>query len=389
MRTETVSFSGPNGKAHTAVLDRPEAPPQACAIFVHCFACSEKSSAPRRIGASLTEVGIAVLHLDVTGIVSDPLGSLDDLEIAANWLAEKGLAPRLLIGHSLGGAAALAAAARIRDIAAVVTINAPADPTHVRGLRGTLAQLDHKAFPVARTLLDQLHQPALLQAVRALRKPLLIFHAPRDLEVPVDDARLLFEAAFHPKSFVSLDDADHLVTDRADANYLAGILHSWAMRYLGAHAAESWPQDFEQAAPDRVTVEEAGPGKLGQRIRAGRHRLVADEPEKLGGADGGPTPYDLLLAGLGACTSMTLRLYADRKGWPLEKVTVDLRHEKIHAEDCKTCETQVGMLDRIERRLHLDGPLDDEQRRRLLEIADRCPVHRTLESEIVIRTEAT
>jgi len=394
MRSETITFVGGAGQRLTAELELPAGRARACALFAHCFHCSRHSHATARIGRALTEQGMAVVRYDFTGADAS---EVDGLVAAANLLRARGLGPRILVGHSLGGAAVLVAAARIPEAVAVATINAPSDPLHVRGLlagdatrlagEGTAElHLGERTFRVRNRLFAELGEERLLEAVRELRRPLLVFHSPFDDTVPVDDARKIFMAARHPRSFVSLDQADHFITDPGDAAYIAHVLAAWASRYLESAAAPA--PDIpgqEQEAIDRVVVHGRGPG-LAHTIRAGRHELRADEPARLGGTDTGPTPYDLLLAALGSCTAMTLRLYADARGWPLEGVRVELRHEKIHAEHCASCETQAGKLDRIERTVHLEGPLDDDQRRRLLEIADRCPVHRTLESEVLIET---
>lgn len=404
MPTEKATFPGASGRPLDARLDRPEGTPYACAVLAHCFTCSRQTGAAARLSRALTEQGFGVLRFDFTGLGggdeagnADFASNVEDLVAAADWLRGRGIRPRLLVGHSLGGTAALVAAARIEEVEAVATIGAPADPAHVQGLfADDLAAIDEAGtarvsiaegtFRIHGRLLRDLEEPRLLDVVRRLRKPLLLFHSPVDRVVPIDEARKIFEAAFHPKSFVSLDRADHLLSDPADVDYVAHVLAAWASRYLGGRAAPALEPGLEQEAPDVVRVEAAGEGRLAQRVRIGRHVLRADEPVRLGGQDTGPTPYELLLAALGACTAMTLRLYADREGWPLEDVRVDLRHRKIHASDCASCETQVGMLDRIERRLDLVGPLDEAQRARLREIADRCPVHRTLTSEIVIES---
>lgn len=401
MHSQTATFPGTDGARLTARLDLPDGEPVATALFAHCFVCGGDDQPVARISRALTEQGLAVLRFDFTGLGAEggaerAAVGLPDLVAAAGYLRQHHRAPAFLVGHSLGGSALLAAAAQIPEARAVATINAPSDPRRVKGLLGesprleegiATATLGHRRFGMHGAMLDALQEEQLLAAVRELRKALLVFHAPFDEVVAIDNARTLYQAAMHPKSFLSLDTADHLISDRADAAYIAHVLAAWATRYL--HGAPPAPLvGTEQHAPHRVAVQESGPGRLAQRIHVGHHRLRADEPLKLGGKDTGPTPYDLLLAALGACTSMTLRLYADRKDWPLQDVRVDLRHTKIHAKDCETCDTQVGKVDRIERTVHLAGPLDDEQRARLLEIADRCPVHRTLESEVVVVTTA-
>jgi putative redox protein len=244
-------------------------------------------------------------------------------------------------------------------------------------------QLAGRPFRIARAFLEDVAEQRLLKGVAKLRKALLIFHAPTDEIVGIGNATDIFVAAKHPKSFVSLADADHLLSRRSDAAYVANVLAAWAERYLDTRKL---PEVLPDADGDQVIVTETGRGLFQQSIQAGRHRLMADEPVAVGGLDSGPNPYDFLLAGLGACTAMTVRLYAQRKSLPLERVTVRLRHNKIHAEDCATCETKQGMLDRIERTIHFEGELDSAQRGKLLEIADKCPVHRTLTSEVEIRT---
>ncbi|WP_373045938.1 alpha/beta fold hydrolase [Vulgatibacter sp.] len=405
MRTEKATFPGAHGDELAARLDLPDGTPVACAIIAHCFTCSKDVFAASRVAAALTELGMAVLRFDFTGLGHSDgefenttfSSNVGDLVAAADFLRARLEGPSLLVGHSLGGTAVLAAAGRIPEVKAVATINAPSDPAHVQHLFvGQLpaieaegeaeVQIGGRHFRVRREMLRDLEEQQVLEQVAGLKRALLVFHAPFDRVVGVDNARRIFDAAKHPKSFISLDTADHLLTDHADGIYVAHVIAAWASRYLGVHAAQPTPADGEEVAPDRIRVEESSAGRLAQRIRAGRHTLQADEPERLGGNDTGPTPYDLLLAGLGSCTAMTLRLYAERKGWPLERVAVELKHEKVHAEDCATCETQTGRIDRIERTLEIQGPLDEEQRKRLLEIADRCPVHRTLESEVVVVT---
>jgi putative redox protein len=276
----------------------------------------------------------------------------------------------------------------------VVTIAAPSDPGHVVGLfqkdvatireQGQVeVQLAGRPFRIAREFLDDVAEQRLLDRVATLRKALLIFHSPTDQIVGISNATEIFSAAKHPKSFVSLADADHLLGRRSDAAYVANVLAAWAERYLAGHMQ---PEAMADVGGDQVIVTETHRGLFQQSIQAGRHRLTADEPVSVGGRDSGPNPYDFLLAALGACTSMTVRLYAQRKSLPLDRVTVRLRHNKIHAEDCAACETKEGMLDRIERTIHFEGDLDSAQRAKLLEIADKCPVHRTLTSEVEIRT---
>jgi putative redox protein len=386
--SEKLSFAGTGGQELAARLEKPRGRSHAVALFAHCFTCTKDIFAAARIAAGLASRGIAVLRFDFTNFSSN----VDDLVAAADHLRSLGTAPKIVIGHSLGGAAVLAAAGRIPEAVAVATIGAPADPAHVQHLfQAARPEIEAKGeaevllagrpFTIKKQFLEDIEATRLEAAIGDLRKALLVFHAPRDATVGIENAGRIFGAAKHPKSFVSLDDADHLLTRRQDANYVAEVLAAWAGRYLGLAQAEPL-----KAASGTVVVQEAGEGKFAQHVAAGPHQLRADEPLSVGGEDSGPGPYDLVMAGLGACTSMTLRLYAERKGWPLERVTVTLSHDKIHAEDCADCETKSGRLDRIDRRLLVEGALDDEQRARLLEIADKCPVHRTLESEVVVTT---
>jgi len=302
-------------------------------------------------------------------------------------------APAILIGHSLGGAAVLAAASAVPEARAVVTIAAPSDPAHVTGLfkdrleeigeRGEVeVALAGRPFRIRRAFLDDVAEQNLKERIANLRKALLIFHSPTDETVGIDNASEIFLAAKHPKSFVSLAGADHLLSRRSDAAYVANVIAAWAERYL------DMPQAPLQSTAEAgtVVVSETRQGRFQQEITVGAHRFLADEPVAAGGLDTGLGPYDLLLAALGACTAMTVRLYAERKALPLDHVTVRLTHAKIHAADCESCETKEGMLDRIERAITFSGALDEGQRARLLEIADKCPVHRTLTSEIEIKT---
>ena len=401
--TEKLTFAGATGDQLAALLELPAGAPQAYALFAHCFTCSKDIFAAARIARGLAERGIAVLRFDFTGLGHSDgefantnfSSNVGDLVAAADFLRARHQAPLLLIGHSLGGAAVLAAAERVPEAVAVATIAAPAEPAHVRQLLAADAKtieaegeaevvLGGKRFCITRQFLEDIDRQRLAGKIAALRKALIIFHSPRDQTVSIDNATAIFQAARHPKSFVSLDDADHLLSRPADAVFVADLLAAWASRYLGA--APVTADEVQPEAPGEVVVAETREGRFTQVVAAGRHRLAADEPVEAGGNDAGPGPYDYLLAALGACTSMTLRMYAERKGWPLERVVVRLHHDKVHAEDCAECETREGKIDRLERVIALAGPLDAEQRQRLLEIANKCPVHRTLESKPLIVT---
>ncbi|MEO3874761.1 bifunctional alpha/beta hydrolase/OsmC family protein [Nonomuraea sp. B12E4] len=404
MNSKKFEFTGSHGVPLAARLDLPESHPRAYALFAHCFTCGKEVIAAARISRALTRFGIAVLRFDFTGLGgsggdfgnTDFSSNVADVVAAADHLRERFAAPVLLIGHSLGGAAVLAAAHRVPEVRAIATIGAPADPAHVLHLLAdSRAEIERRgeaqvvlagrSFRVRKQFLDDIAAQPQADRIAKLGAALLVMHAPGDEIVGVDNARRIFDVARHPKSFVALDGADHLLTNRADAEFAATMLAAWATRYLPAPPAEQPAQDGQEPDPGFVVVSENGESLYGQRVTVGRHTLTADEPQPIG-ADTGPNPYDLLLAGLGACTSMTLRMYARRKQWPLDHVTVKLRHSRIHADDCADCETRQGRLDRIERVIYLDGDLDAEQRRRLIEIADKCPVHNTLHSEVRIDT---
>lgn len=416
MKTERLKFTGALGHELAARLERPDdAEPRVYALFAHCFTCSKDLKAVGRISRSLVERGIGVLRFDFTGLGESEgdfartsfASNIGDLVAAANHLRERGAAPHLLIGHSLGGAAVLMAADQIPEVEAIATLGAPSSTQHLHDnlIRSApeLAEVNEaevvlagRHFKIGKELVDDLRDQRVLSVVRQLQKPLLILHSPVDETVDVEHAARLYKAANHPKSFVSLDQADHLLLrDPADARYAAEVLAAWSTRYVGSEtpgvetSGVETPASTKEETPlahGEVLVQSEATGFYNQ-IRAGRHRLDADEPTSVGGTDRGVTPYDLLLSALGACVSMTLRMYSERKKWPLREVSVLLRHRKIHARDCEDCESEDGYIDEIERELTFSGDLDETQRARLLEIADRCPVHRTLTSETKIRTE--
>ena len=403
MRTERFQFTGADGQQLAATLDLPEREPVAYALFAHCFTCGMNVLAAKRIARALAEQGIAVLRFDFTGIGASEgefanttfSSNVADLVRAADHLRETRKAPAILIGHSLGGAAVLAAAGQIPEAKAVVTIAAPSDPAHVTGMFKdciedirTLGKVEvslaGRPFHIKREFLDDIAEHNLAEHIAKLHKALLILHSPTDNTVGIDNATHIFVAAKHPKSFVSLAGADHLLNQKRDAEYVANVVAAWVSRYLDAVPAQA----TEAEQPRRVTVQETGQSKFQQEVTVGPHHLIADEPASAGGQDSGPNPYDFLLTGLGACTSMTMRMYADRKSLPLDRVTVTLNHSKVYAKDCEECETKTGMLDQIERVIAIEGNLDAEQRSKLMEIADKCPVHRTLTSEVRIVTRA-
>jgi uncharacterized OsmC-like protein/fermentation-respiration switch protein FrsA (DUF1100 family) len=401
--TERFQFDGEGGLKLAASLDLPEQEPLAFALFAHCFTCGKDALSAKRIATGLAAKGIAVLRFDFTGLGSSEgefanatfSSNVADLVHAANHLRTAWKAPAILIGHSLGGAAILAAAKDIPDAKAVVTIAAPSAPAHVTGLfkehiediraQGEVeVSLAGRPFRIKREFLDDIAEHDLMAQIGKLKKALLVMHSPTDDIVGIDNATRIFMSARHPKSFISLAGADHLLSDRHDATYVADMIAAWAPRYLAADVPNQAVAPSDE--PRRVVVQETRNSKLQQLVSVGPHRLQADEPIAAGGDDTGPGPYDYLLAGLGACTSMTMRLYADRKSFPVDRVTVTLAHSKIYAKDCAECETKEGMLDQIERVIKIEGAVDADQRKRLMEIADKCPVHRTLTSEIRILT---
>ncbi|SDH87547.1 MULTISPECIES: bifunctional alpha/beta hydrolase/OsmC family protein [Bradyrhizobium] len=403
MPTERFQFTGEGGHQLAAALDLPDGQVAAYALFAHCFTCGKDVLAAKRIATALAAKGIAVLRFDFTGLGSSEgdfanstfSSNVADLVHAADHLRETRGAPSILIGHSLGGAAILAAADQIPDAKAVVTIAAPSDPAHVTHLfkdriedirtHGQVeVQLAGRPFNIKREFLDDIAERGLMAHVARLHKALLIMHSPTDDTVGIDNATNIFLAAKHPKSFVSLSGADHLLSDKRDAGYVADVIAAWAERYIEPVAIA--PVAATTEGPRNVVVRETRNSKFQQTVTSGPHQMLADEPVAAGGADTGPGPYDFLLSGLGACTSMTMRMYADRKSLPVERITVTLKHNKIHAEDCAECETREGMLDQIDRVIAIEGALDADQRKRLMEIADKCPVHRTLTSEVRILT---
>lgn len=398
-----LTFEGHDGAELSARLDLPTGRVRAYALFAHCFTCSKDGAAGRRIAEALTGEGIAVLRFDFTGLggsggdfaSTNFSSNVADLLKAAAFLRETHAAPKLLIGHSLGGAAMLVAAREIPEAVAVATIAAPADADHVlKNFRADLerirddgaavVELAGRRFTIEKQFLEDIAEQNVRERVAHLHKALLVLHAPRDETVGIDNATRIFVAAKHPKSFVSLDSADHLLTDLADAAYAAGVIAAWASRYIGMEA------EAAQVEAKGVEVSETGLGKFQAMVVAGRHRLIADEPEAVGGLDSGPSPYGYLSAALGACTVMTLRMYAERKGLAVTRISATVTHGKVHAADCLECTQELrgrdGRIDRFERRIAIEGDLDAETRVRLLEIADRCPVHRTLEAGAVIVT---
>ncbi len=369
------------------------------AVFAHCFTCSKNLSVVRQLTRALNEEGIAVLRFDFTGL-GDSEGEFADTNFSSNvsdlinaveYLSEQGKKPEIMIGHSLGGTAVLMAASQLDQIRAVVTIGSPANPEHVKhhfsdkiekiNKKGE-AQVDigGRDFRVKKQFLEDIEQTSMQEVIASLRRPLAIFHSPQDETVGVENAKEIYEAAMHPKSFISLDGADHLLSDKKDAAYVGSVIAGWVSRYIQISEVELPKTDHQVAA------------SLGQKgftttMVAGKHKLIADEPEQYGGDDFGPSPYGYLSAALASCTAMTLRMYADRKEWNLEKVVVHVDHKKDHCKDCENLEDPGRKIDTFQRKIELKGDLDDSQKKKLLEIADKCPVHKTLHLKVEIRTE--
>ncbi len=403
MALHKLTFPGASGVDLAARLEVPDSePPRAYALFAHCFTCTKNLKAVSNISTALVAAGIAVLRFDFTGLGESEGDFADtnfssnvaDLVAAATFLEEHYTAPALLVGHSLGGAAVLQAAAQLDAVRAVVTVAAPCDPAHVTHLlaesRAEIEQqgvatvtIGGRSFTITRQFLDDLAEQKMHEIIGNLRRSLLIFHSPLDNVVGIENAARIYEAARHPKSFVSLDHADHLLSNPQDSAYVGMVIAAWASRYLTDTAAV--PPAAQPMAPGEV-VSDTGARGYTTTVRAGRHTLLADEPPTVGGLDLGPDPYGYLLASLGSCTGMTLRMYADRKQWALERVIVRLQHRKVHAADCEGCVATEGYVDVIERHITVYGDLDSEQQQRLLSIADRCPIHRTLHNEIHVVT---
>jgi putative redox protein len=402
MQSERVTFSNAEGETLSGVIEAPDGDVRAWAIFAHCFTCSKKSLAASRVARGLAAQGIGVLRFDFTGLGESDgdfstggfSSNVSDLLAAAGWMARQAKPVTLMIGHSLGGAATVVAAGQLDGVNAVVTIGAPSDAGHVvEQFKESVAEIEAEGaaqvnlagrpFTLSRSFLDDVRAATVQDAASALKKPLLILHAPADDVVGIDNATSLFLAAKHPKSFVSLDRADHLLTGKDDAAFVVDVISGWAGRYVGqAQSVDAAPRPSGHEVLVRETLAN---GPFQNEVLIGGRRFLADEPKRVGGAETGPDPYEWVSTGLGACTAMTLRMYANRKGWPLARVSVGLEHAKKHADDCIDCKPS-DRIDVFTRSIEIEGDLDDEQRQRLLEIADRCPVHRTLEHGAKVET---
>jgi putative redox protein len=399
LKSSRITFPNGRGQELSARLEWPvNQQPHAFAIFAHCFTCSSSFTAVRNISRELNMQGYGVLRFDFTGLGQSEGDFVDtnfttnisDLVAAAEWLAAEHQSPALLVGHSLGGAAVLCAAGRIDSVKAVATIGAPFAPAHVsahfaedletiRAQGSATVDIGGRPFRISQQFLDDLENQHVEEHIDELDAAILIMHSPQDRTVNIDEAAKLYAAARHPKSFISLDGADHLLNDGNDARYAGQVIAGWSSRYIPAPATP--PLKSEQQVAVRLGEE-----GFTTEVMIRQHHLIADEPTKVGGNDYGPSPYELISAGLGACTAMTIQMYAHRKKWLVEEVQVHLNYRKDYAEDMIASDEKPTKIDRFERVVILKGDLTDEQKTRLLEIADRCPVHRTLHEHVEVVT---
>ena len=401
MKNKKVSFTNKNGDSLSGRLELPiSGKPAAYAIFAHCFTCTKNIKAAGIISRALAAQQIATLRFDFTGLgqsagdFAESTFSSDvaDLICAAQFLEQQFEAPQLLVGHSLGGAAVLHAASSIDSAKAVVTIGSPFDPQHVTHLLSSSideinqqgearVNLGGQEFTVKKSFIDDLKNQDPAKTIGELNRALLILHSPTDTTVSIDSAAKIYSAARHPKSFITLDPADHLLMKEQDARYAAHLISTWAQRYM---ILEANSEDIK--TEENVIISKTGTEGFYTEINANGHSLVADEPSSVGGSNLGPTPYDYLMASISACTTMTLQMYAKRKGIQLNSAKVRVTHSKVYAQDCETCETSNQKIDKFTRELELEGELTDQQAQRMLEIADKCPVHKTLHSNVQIET---
>lgn len=402
MNLQKVTFKNKEGQQLEGRLELPaDRHPHNYVIFAHCFTCNKNLLAVKNIGRALISNGFGVLRFDFTGLGESEgdfadtnfSGNVEDLVAAANYLSEKHSAPTLLIGHSLGGAAVIFAAAEIPSVKAIATIGAPSDPSHVEHLLKSslkeikqhgkaVVNLSGRDFTIKKQFLEDLKTKSLPETIKELRMPLLLMHSPQDATVGIKNAEDIYKAAHHPKSFVSLDGADHLLMNKRDSIYVGEVISGWAKRYLSIESEEILLKTKHQVVAS-LDVDDG----FTTQMNVGNHYLVADEPIDFGGNDFGPSPYDLLSSGLSACTAMTLQMYAKRKNWPLENVLVHTTYNKTHALDCENCEDNAGKIDTFHREIQLNGALDQKQKDRMLQIADKCPVHKTLHSETQVITK--
>lgn len=401
MRTQKVEFENAVGYTLSARMEMPvDQHPHSYAIFAHVFTGNKNLNATRHISRALTLNGIGVLRFDFTGLGESEgdfadtnfSSNVEDIIAAAQFLENNYEAPSILVGHSLGGAAVIFAASQLFSVRAVATIGAPSQPEHVSHLLEqsleeiqssgkAMVNIGGRKFTIKKQFLDDLKSKNMFDILKGLRKAILVMHSPQDRIVEIENAAEIYKTAFHPKSFISLDGADHMLSSKKDAIYAGSIIANWVARYIEIPARD--PLKTRQQVVARIDDD---PGYTTE-IKADIHHLIADEPEAVGGNDFGPDPYELLSSSLGACTAMTVKMYAKRKKWDLQEVTVHLNHFKKYSDDCADCAEKPRKIDEFERCIEFKGDLDETQINRLLEIADRCPVHRTLHSEVKVVTK--
>ena len=399
MKIQKLNFPNAKGEQLSGLLYLPlEEKPRFYSLFAHCFTCSKNYKAVNSICQTLCQMGVAVLSFDFTGLGGSEgdfeeekfSSNVSDLIQASDYLAQKHQAPKLIIGHSLGGAASILAASKLEEIKAVVTIGAPSQPNHVKRLfsedLSTISKkgqaevtIGGRPFLISREFVKDLESQDLLEVLHQMRKAFLFLHSPQDLVVEISNAEQLYTAAFHPKSFISLNGADHLLTDEKDGQYVGEVISAWSKKYISVEISEN------DIKGNQVKVRLSG-DSFTTEILTPYHHLLADEPESVGGKNLGPTPYDLLMASLGTCTAMTLKMYADRKGWRLGEINVYLNHEKVHRKDGDLLETGGGKISKFSRLLEIQGNITEEISEKLLEIANKCPVHKTLHEPIEVET---
>lgn len=400
MPSKKVEFVNKNGYKLSARMEMPlSSKPDAYAVFAHVFTGSKNLSATRHISRALTLNGIAVLRFDFTGLgdsegdFSDTnfTSNVEDLLAACRYLRDNHEAPSIMIGHSLGGAASVFAASKVDSIKAVATIGTPSEPKHVTHLlTNKLEDIENtgmaevniggQVFTIKKHFLDDLRSKNMYNIVKNLNKAILVLHSPQDTVVEIENAAKIYHAAMHPKSFVTLNQADHMLTNKNDAFYVGNMIATWAKRYVDIPTTK-------KLVTHKQVVAQLGDSGFTTDIMAGRHGLIADESEDLGGGDFGPSPYEMLNAALGACTAMTLQMYARRKKWDLQEVKVHLSFSRSYREDCEHCDHNEKRLEVFDREIEVKGNLDEVQINRLLEIANKCPVHKTLEAAAEVRTK--
>ncbi|MHA7942907.1 bifunctional alpha/beta hydrolase/OsmC family protein [Formosa sp. 3Alg 14/1] len=403
MKSQKLEIENDKGVKLQAYLELPaNQNPNYFAVFAHCFTCTSTLSAVKNISRSLTNHDFGVLRFDFTGLgrsegeFSDShfSANVSDLLAVSKYLEEHFQAPSLLVGHSLGGAAVIVAASQLESVKAVATVGAPATVEHVTHLfshgfddveeKGDVeVNIGGRPFNINKEFVDDFSKTDLPEITKNLRKPLLIMHAPFDGVVPIENAERLYKTAHHPKSFVSLDQADHLLTDSRDSEYVGNVIGTWVQRYFEAKDSEILDTEGEQLVAHLNLLED----NFTTNIQTKKHTLIADEPERVGGDDFGPSPYEYLNAALAACTAMTLKLYAQRKKWDLQEVFVYITYSKKHSDDLKLDLEKPAQIDYLKKTLKFVGNLDDKQKARLKEIASKCPVHKTLISDTIIETE--